>query len=109
MLTRIERNRIRRVCSFFLVIILFLASLPIQAVQASDPPVEPEVTAQRIGDLPIGTKIRDSVNWDYFTSKEPGWNPTVKDVQDSPHYLDSRGERKACTKHQPVRLRGNCG
>lgn len=80
MLTRIERNRIRRVCSFFLVIILFLASLPIQAVQASDPPVEPEVTAQRIGDLPIGTKIRDSVNWDYFTSKEPGWNPTVKDV-----------------------------
>jgi len=78
--TTIALKRIHSLLSLFLVIILFLASLPIQAVQASEPPVDPEVTAMRIGDLPIGTKIRDSVDWDYFTGKEPGWNPTVKDV-----------------------------
>jgi len=80
LLTTTETSRPRRVLALFLVIILFLASLPVQAVQASEPPVNPEVTLKRIGDLPIGTKIRDSVDWDYFTGTSFGWNTPDKVV-----------------------------
>ncbi|BFH60104.1 NHL domain-containing protein [Paenibacillus azoreducens] len=41
---------------------------PIESTTVTLPWENPEVTTQRIGELPIGTKIRDSREWGYFTA-----------------------------------------
>jgi len=67
-------NRIRTRFSILLILVLFLTSLPLQAARAAEPSGNTAVTVKRIGELPVGTLIRDSSNWDYFSSGGAFWN-----------------------------------
>lgn len=53
---------------------------PIESTAVPLPWTAPEVKAHRLGDMPIGTSIRDSVDWNYVTGQSPGWNPSNKEV-----------------------------
>ncbi|MGG3280515.1 S-layer homology domain-containing protein [Paenibacillus solani] len=53
---------------------------PIESTAVLLPWTAPSVKAYRLGDMPIGTNIRDSVDWNYFTGQSPGWNPSNKEV-----------------------------
>jgi len=53
---------------------------PIESTAVPLPWTAPAVKAHRLGDLPIGASIRDSVDWNYFTGQSPGWNPSNKEV-----------------------------
>lgn len=53
---------------------------PIESTAVPLPWNAPAVKAHRLGDMPVGTSIRDSVDWNYVTGQSPGWNPSNKEV-----------------------------
>ncbi|MGE7271105.1 fibronectin type III domain-containing protein [Brevibacillus panacihumi] len=56
---------------------------PIESKTVMLPWPESEVEAHRIGDLPVGAKIRDSVDWDYFSGGSMGSGGADKEVYKS--------------------------
>ncbi|WP_024982793.1 hypothetical protein [Brevibacillus borstelensis] len=65
-------RKVKDVFKIWLVFVVIFASVPLPFAQASADSNDSEPSVLTIGELPIGSKLRDSTTWDFFTAPMNG-------------------------------------